>query len=637
MGSKLLKGNRREDGAQSCNRHLPEIAVQSPMISMRWPISLWQRQSTNAHMALRNPRMHGLQVLSGGHVPGRPQFLRNHRPSQGSEHRLSALFPPEAEASGNRSPRAIAEPVVAALAERAAGNLRDANVRLLVTSLADPAVSVKIDLKVESDLGLEAIDLLIGGESELKVRARARMAEAWITDDARFVNFGRPGSGSMDHEIDSRLSVAVDLGTGNGSVGNALAALAPLKRALGKSRALEIGDLNAAANADLGLPDEAEIIASLKSALSVLTNRIILISSRVEPQIVSAKQAVSAFDFALQAARTALSMNPGSPAAMQTTAQAEVARTNLVKSFEVLAIYGSPQALRPIGLNDALADDEAVIARLSVVIEGVRRRRDALVAVVPTTIPETQEGLQAAVTAASKALQGALDGAGLTILPPVHRMPRTTPVVDAVQSAKSHLASWTKRRARVAVVSEALGGLGDPKLFATKPEATRGADDDDPRPESEAPRSLHFGMFLSTAATLNGNAPFVGVVFDDWVEHRLSDSQTAAMALNYNAPKAQAPNAVLLCVPPNDDFKAWSPQRAAQMVGHTISWMQTRALTPDDKVLPFGAVPGSNRVANLKANNKRQRRIPWGVTLDTIDQGATCSIGMGFSFPPEDF
>ena len=109
-----------------------------------------------------------LQVLSGGHVPGRPTFLKTVRTAQGSTHRVSVLLEPATPDASSPSPRAIAEPSLAATASAAMNQFSSARVSFTATRIDDPNAKVEIPLSLADDLLMSPIDLVVGGESELR-------------------------------------------------------------------------------------------------------------------------------------------------------------------------------------------------------------------------------------------------------------------------------------------------------------------------------------------------------------------------------------------------------------------------------------------------------------------------------------
>ena len=63
---------------------------------------------------------------------------------------------------------------------------------------------------------------------------------------------------------------------------------------------------------------------------------------------------------------------------------------------------------------------------------------------------------------------------------------------------------------------------------------------------------------------------FVGTVTDEWAEVRPSRRQQTGVAINYDAPQSEPPQCLLLCEPPVEPSTDWTPESAAEMVGHAI-------------------------------------------------------------------
>jgi hypothetical protein len=105
------------------------------------------------------------QVLAGGAVPGEPQFIKSHRQGHGKNFRMVWLLP-QATYNGTH-PRAIAAPSVAALCNRVLSGFNTAKV---VVDGGAPGQQFAL----AADLGMEAVDLVLGGENELLARCRAR-------------------------------------------------------------------------------------------------------------------------------------------------------------------------------------------------------------------------------------------------------------------------------------------------------------------------------------------------------------------------------------------------------------------------------------------------------------------------------
>lgn len=115
-----------------------------------------------------------LGVLTGDPVPGEPTFVRTLRSGQDSSHRVMAVFHPVsvADVDAEVPPRDVVEPTLAAAAAKLLPELAAAVVDVVVGPTGDVGDAERTRLAVAADLGMSALDLVIGGESEVIVRAR---------------------------------------------------------------------------------------------------------------------------------------------------------------------------------------------------------------------------------------------------------------------------------------------------------------------------------------------------------------------------------------------------------------------------------------------------------------------------------
>src|SRR5262249_34008744 len=119
-----------------------------------------------------------LQVLSGQPVPGDPAVVRTVRSGHASSHRVAWLLDP---AAAGTAARAIAEPALAALAVAAFDGFQSADVAVEI-STPETTPAATVPPRRAADLGLEPIDLLIGGESEVRLRALNFTLRRWSRD-----------------------------------------------------------------------------------------------------------------------------------------------------------------------------------------------------------------------------------------------------------------------------------------------------------------------------------------------------------------------------------------------------------------------------------------------------------------------
>ncbi len=195
------------------------------------------------------------------------------------------------------------------------------------------------------------------------------------------------------------------------------------------------------------------------------------------------------------------------------------------------------------------------------------------------------------------ALKATLDGDALLTLPPLERLPATTPLLQANPPAVGGaLGEWSPVRAKVARIAALFGD--DPwRAHATAAAAT-GADDPEVDARSDegiAPRARLFGTFVS-ANDPSAVETFTGFTADEWAEQRPSRLQQTGLAINYDSPQSEPPNALLLCEPAGPSSPPWSLQGAAEMVAETIALMKTRALSAQARPLPGPLLPFANQV-----------------------------------------
>lgn len=557
-----------------------------------------------------------LQVLSGGHVPGKPVFLRTQRVMQASSHRVS-LVVPQAEIPLNpllTSPRRSAEPGLAALADllSAAHGGPDPAFKIKATLVADPARKASLKLRLRTDLGMEPIDLMIGGQSELNVRAQWLLAEKWRADDPATAALGPIAA---DQTVSAIAKVELDLGSSGAGLGGMLARLEALRQVAGQGRPIEPSDLANAADAALGTIAAADEAAALRSAADALTARAKALASALDSAQSKVGNALSGLRSRLLALVNELDFDPLGSAAMVAWIAARTALANLSAELPRLASCGAPQVLAS-HTAEALLTDAAPLARIEDAVGRIAKAVANLRSFQPMTGGEDSTAARGAVAALRGALQAATDGEALPILPPYPTAVATLkPLVDAptaLPGGFAELNDWAVVRALIGGAKRAVGDLVFLSRYAVLPGATiaPGDLDDDERSEAEAPPSRHYGIFLSDRKLGGDDDALAGIVVDEWAESRPSSQQDAALAVNYNTPDAQAPNAILLCVSPDSNWRSWNTTGAARMVGAVIQQMQARALSSDLRLVQTTLSEDSNRVPFKIVGNRGVKRIP---------------------------
>jgi hypothetical protein len=559
-----------------------------------------------------------LNVLSGSPVPGDPVFLRTQRHGQGSTHRVSVVMKPVVSPP-NPSPREIAEPALAALAVALLADFAALSVKVTVVRVDDAARRHQITVKLAADLNLRPLDLVVGGLSELQVRVRHRVISAWLVDPGFSTALGLPVAEGLIAFVNGTVKIDVAESPSSPSVAAALAKAEKLRSLVQKGRTLEPSDLNAAASPAAVLT-EAREIALIADAVADLRARLLALQTRLDSDVNVLADAHALFLLDVRDARRRLDLDGKDPALPAIVTSAELRRRVLHEALTKAASYSEPAALRPFTVEEAIANPDALDETLSALVERLRGKSNGLMAARADTSPAPQrlEDARARRRSMIEALQTALDGVALPILPPVPRVAETTPLLDNPQTPAVALGVWRQARPRAALAADMAGGLAG---FRAHPIAAQATEDDvdpedkDPRPEAEAPRAQHFGILLARDDAIAAPA-YAGFVCDEWTEQRPSRTQLAAMAVNYDSPQSEPPHCLLLCVSPSSRFETWTENRAAEMVLEAIQWMKVRALSTDDKPWPASLLPRANQVAlkrTLRIPGRRprfRRRIP---------------------------
>ena len=226
--------------------------------------------------------------------------------------------------------------------------------------------------------------------------------------------------------------------------------------------------------------------------------------------------------------------------------------------------------------------------------------------------PVTGADARAQVARLAEALAAVLDGDALPVLPPVARVPATTPLLEDGVEPAGALGDWASVRERVGRAVRLADPMGGLVAFPISAAATDDEADDptaDQRDEAVAPRTRLFGAVLGAPDTRDGADRYVGIVIDEWADVRPSRVQQTGVAVHYDTPQSEPPHCLLLSVPPIDPGPAWTPSLAAAMVGHAIRWMTIRALPSAQRRLPAAMLPHGNQVPSISVR-RPDRRIP---------------------------
>jgi hypothetical protein len=180
--------------------------------------------------------------------------------------------------------------------------------------------------------------------------------------------------------------------------------------------------------------------------------------------------------------------------------QLEALRPALDAALLAVSYYAEPGALRLYTTSEIAADPDDADRNLGALMARLGQKSSLLAAVLPAaTPPATATEARAERNRLIDALKEALDRDALQILPPIERVPATTPLVaSGTATVASALADWKPVRAKLARVTSLFseGGWG---AYSTSDASTAAddADTDERGDEGIAPRARLFGTFVS--------------------------------------------------------------------------------------------------------------------------------------------
>jgi len=96
--------------------------------------------------------------------------------------------------------------------------------------------------------------------------------------------------------------------------------------------------------------------------------------------------------------------------------------------------------------------------------------------------------------------------------------------------------------------------------------------------ESERPPSGRVALALVRAAQPLATAPWVGLMIDEWTEIIPAKEESTGIAFHYDDPGAEAPQNLLLAVPPVPDAKNWSLAMLLETLNETFVLAKIRAV-----------------------------------------------------------
>ncbi len=562
-----------------------------------------------------------LQVLSGGAVPDRPEFIRSERLGHASDYRVSVVLPLADQIDMDVSPLRQADPGASAFLADLAPAFNDLNAApsLRLSGDDDPFWHEPLSLAKQMNLTPAelAMDGIEGLGRWLKQHAllHAMRQKDFADRAAKLAAYAPEGFPNW------RLALIEDDGieSAGTKLSAALNALVEGGKLLRSATPMTPGDMNAAAAPDKVLDDAARREA-LKVSLSDSWQRLKSLHQRLKGDIL---------DFETRRVDV---MNRVAKAMARRDAQPSPKLWALLADLGELLLR-----LRRWGERGAdvrlLLDtpyNPAVVEEALVTVEKRLRERWKTLdrhinAGQPATASAEIPDLRAQLAADQQAIRDLLDRPRLPLFAQFARVPATSPLIERDEPVAQALGEWLNYRARLGRLSDLLGPISNYRSNVVARAATAddaGDPDADLRPETTAPRSYHYGHFLGPPARL-AQAKFAGLVVDEWVEKRPSDRQNGAIALNYDAPQAEAANLMILA-PAGDTIKNWDEDQAVAVVAEAIKLLQIRSLTTQNTPITDGALPNSNRVAYTRNDTGQQvpripetekppGRIPWNI------------------------
>lgn len=108
-------------------------------------------------------------------------------------------------------------------------------------------------------------------------------------------------------------------------------------------------------------------------------------------------------------------------------------------------------------------------------------------------------------------------------------------------------------------------------------------------------------LLLNYTSGLDASTSWAGLVLDDWMEAIPNQTEETGIALHYDSPRAQAPQALLVATPAKDGAN-WSFDELVGALEQTMDLMKVRAVDRD--FLPVGQIlPASVFATNANVNN----------------------------------
>lgn len=121
-------------------------------------------------------------------------------------------------------------------------------------------------------------------------------------------------------------------------------------------------------------------------------------------------------------------------------------------------------------------------------------------------------------------------------------------------------------------------------------------------PQTKRPSRGRLSLVLHQPVTLSPAGQWLGLLLDQWSESIPSEQQSTAVAYHYDSPGAEAPQALLVAVPPDPDrLPAWDLDTLVAILGETLDLAKLRAV--DGQLIELGQLLPAVYVADNPAGN----------------------------------
>lgn len=508
-----------------------------------------------------------LDNLVVGGPPPDPAVARSARTGIGIAHRVALVFPTDRTTdlpSGwpSPTPRALAEPTLDAWLGRIIGDPSKVTCQITFTE-APGSVTVAL-----SDLGLRPLDVLVLAsvvlEKGLGSTLDARVLAAALGSDTSKTNIQinydpAPGRDSkVERTFPEILEVARALGA-----------------ALGGGRALEIGDLLSPAEVDeevanaetTALSDVQDIESRAKAAndaLEELTNSTTVSADRSLALAIQVADPANLTDTEIANLRAALTT-----AALFAPERAFPSRTLSGTDLLVLAQSVQKEFQKRLDAVDKLESKSPVLAK-----DRAERAQNEIKAIfggsffaMPTLhVPRPDE--------ISASLAARTDLIGTDASEPSRYLQQATRArANLSRFRKFSLYARALRSDPLAIYVAQLPFVPGEQWLGRKFETT------DPE---EGRAGV---LFLSEDATIDPTTVWRGILLEQWTEVIPTKQEQTAVAFHYDTPRAAAPQAVVVAVPPNVDGP-WQFEELIAILNETFDLAKIRAV--DAELLPLG-------------------------------------------------